>query len=114
MRLAMESGMKTIASFVLVAVAAVCTACAAHPGSSPDYPGYKRVMLDGQERYCYATGSGTERKAVCFTRVQVQQAQLRQAQLLQNGTSPPTPNLDAQQAGLQLQQSVGNIPMRTP
>jgi len=102
--------MKTFGPLLLAAVTSICAACVTHPGMSPDYPGYKRVLVNGQERYCYATGSGTERKAVCFTQVQVQQAQLRQAQMLENGTRPPTPNLDAQQAGLQLQQSAADLP----
>ena len=58
--------MKTISGFILLVSAAACAGCATVTppptlASHPDhyYPGYQRVLVDGQERFCYTTGSGT-------------------------------------------------------
>jgi hypothetical protein len=140
----MESGMKTIRSFVFVTVAAACAGCATHePGSSGttahtlpafpqpqtysaaqlaalrktpggDYPGYQRIVVDGQARYCrrnLATGLGlnAESKVICITEAQVwaeqQRAQLlasaQQEQLRRSGTE----QLESQEAWRQQAQS---------
>ena len=49
------------------------------------YSGYKRVVSNGQELYCrndVATGSHTERKAVCLTEAQVRIEQLKAEQFM--------------------------------
>jgi hypothetical protein len=49
------------------------------------YTGYQRVVSNGQERYCrndVATGSHTERKAVCLTEAQVRIEQLKAQQFM--------------------------------
>ena len=110
--------MKTISGFILVMVAAACAACAtqrtlpSHPvvQSGGYIPGYQHVLVDGQDRYCYAKGSGTERKAICLTDAAVWEARNRREQMVENGTRPPTPNLDSQQVGVQLLQSAANMP----
>ena len=50
------------------------------------YTGYQRVVSNGQERYCrndVATGSHTERKAVCLTEAQVRLQQIKTQQFMQ-------------------------------
>ena len=50
------------------------------------YAGYQRVVSNGQERYCrndVATGSHTERKAVCLTEAQVRLQQIKTQQFMQ-------------------------------
>ena len=45
-----------------------------------DYLGYQRIVINGQERYCRndkATGSRTQRTAVCLTKDQVKAEQLK-------------------------------------
>ena len=45
-----------------------------------DYLGYQRIVVNGQERYCRndkATGSRTQRTAVCLTQAQVKAEQLK-------------------------------------
>jgi hypothetical protein len=94
--------MKTITGLILLVVAGACTACAtqepptlpSHPEGQAvapqigalekkpgdNYPGYQRIVVNGQERYCrndMATGSHTERKAICLTQAQVKAEQLR-------------------------------------
>jgi hypothetical protein len=64
---------------------------AAQPAAPPTghggaYAGYQRVVSNGQERYCrndVATGSHTERKAVCLTESQVRLQELKTQQFLQ-------------------------------
>ena len=95
--------MGTVNLAAIALLAAVLSACAAQPPKSiafsqpqvlPGTPqenagtfrGYKRIVIDGQERYCrndLATGSHTERKAVCLTEAQwrVQQALAEQLML---------------------------------
>jgi hypothetical protein len=49
------------------------------------YSGYRRVVADGQELYCrndVATGSHTERKAVCLTQAQMRIEQLKAQQFM--------------------------------
>ena len=49
------------------------------------YTGYQRVVSNGQELYCrndVATGSHTERKAVCLTQAQVRIEQLKAEQFM--------------------------------
>lgn len=49
------------------------------------YTGYQRVVSNGQELYCrndVATGSHTERKAVCLTQAQVRIEQLKAQQFM--------------------------------
>jgi hypothetical protein len=49
------------------------------------YTGYRRVVANGQELYCrndVATGSHTERKAVCLTEAQVRIEQLKAQQFM--------------------------------
>ena len=99
--------MKTITGFIFLVTAAACAACAtrepptlpSHPEAQAtaselgalvkkpgdNYPGYQRIVVDGQERYCrndLATGSHTERKAVCLTEAQVKAEQLRAQEFL--------------------------------
>jgi len=99
--------MKTITGFIFLVAAAVCTACAtqesatlpSHPEGQAtaaqrsafekkpgdNYPGYQRIVVNGQERYCrndLATGSHTERKAVCLTEAQMKAEQLRAQEFL--------------------------------
>ena len=110
--------MKTFSALMLLAVAAACVGCAtertlpSHPvaESGGSFPGYQRVLVDGQERYCYAVRTDTERKAVCATAAQLEAEQLRLARSVEYGSRPLTPNVDAQYAGVQLQQSAANIP----
>jgi hypothetical protein len=107
-----------INGFLILAIAAACAGCAtertipSHPlaQAGGSFPGYQRVMVDGQERYCYAVRSGTERKAVCATAAQLEAEQQRLARTVEYGSRPLTPNVDAQYAGVQLQQSAANIP----
>ena len=50
------------------------------------YAGYRRIVSNGQERYCrndVATGSHTERKAVCLTEAQVRMQELKTQQFMQ-------------------------------
>lgn len=49
------------------------------------YTGYKRIVSNGQELYCrndVATGSHTERKAVCLTQAQARIEQLKAEQFM--------------------------------
>ena len=107
--------MKTIRTLVFVVIPVVCAACATQQSRtisalpepptaqdmqrfqrSPngDYPGYQRVVVDGQEQFCrQATrGSLSESRVVCLT-----EAQLRTEHLLAQE--------QAQQLQRQLQQS---------
>ncbi len=134
--------MKTITRFVFVLVAAVLTACATQPprtlsalpdppsarqiqgslwkSSSGDYPGYQRILVDGQERYCRQNpgmSRHAESRLVCLTEAQVrtehmlaQQSQLRQAVEFENATRPPTPNIDNLQAAVQAAQILADQP----
>ena len=104
--------MKTINGFIFLVVAAACTACAtqpqsiaSHPEAGRQYPGYRLVMVSGQPRYCYAVGSGTDRKAVCLTEAQVrQELTARQAARLSENYSdllrPLTPNVALNNGGM--------------
>ncbi len=94
--------MRTVTGVVIVLGAGVLAACAARPPQSiafsqpqilPGTPlenagtfrGYKRIVIDGQERYCrndLATGSHTERKAVCLTEAQWRTQQALAEQLM--------------------------------
>lgn len=59
---------------------------AAPKGHGGAYAGYQRVVSNGQERYCrndVATGSHTERKAVCLTEAQVRLQELKTQQFMQ-------------------------------
>lgn len=140
---AVEIAMKMIRSFVFVGVAAVCAACATQPprtvsalpqpptarqilqplakSPSGDYPGYQRIVVDGQTRYCRqnpTTDPETGSRVVCLTDAQLrtehllaqQQLRLQEAQSRQDWTRSPTPNLDSQAAAVQLQQSAANLP----
>ncbi len=88
---------------------------------SGDYIGYQRIVVDGQQRYCrqnLTKNPQTESRVVCITEAQLrtehllaqERAQLRQTQLLQGASRPPTPNREAQQASMQLMQNAANIP----
>ncbi len=51
-----------------------------------DYVGYQRIVVNGRELYCRndkATGSHTERNAVCMTEAQVKAEQLRARMLIE-------------------------------
>ena len=91
---------------------------------SGDYPGYQRIVADGHERYCRRNLNPlADDKVVCVTEAQVriehfqaqqalqaQQSQLAQAQMLKDATRPPTPNIDARQNAMQMQQSANTMP----
>jgi hypothetical protein len=110
--------MKTFGGLILLVIAAACEGCAtqrtlpSHPvaESGGSFPGYQRVLVDGQERYCYAVRTDTERKAVCATAAQLEAEQQHLARSVQYGSRPLTPNVDAQYAGVQLQQSAADLP----
>jgi len=89
--------MKTIGGFIFLIGATACAVCAAQtpptaskPATPPKeyggaYSGYRRVVADGQELYCrndVATGSHTERKAVCLTQAQMRIEQLKAQQFM--------------------------------
>ena len=110
--------MKSFSGLILLVVAAASAGCAterslpSHPvaESGRSFPGYQRVLVDGQERYCYAVRTETERKAVCATAAQLEAEQQRLARSVEYGSRPFTPNVDAQYTGVQLQQNAANIP----
>ena len=144
--------MKTIRTFVFVVVPVLCAACASEsshtlpafpaPPTARDieqplektaegtYPGYERIVVDGQELYCRQTAvvdSQTGSKVACMTEAEVrsehqlaqmkaqllaqERSQARQSQNFETGSRPPTPNIDNQASAMQLQQSVANVPM---
>ena len=101
--------MKTLTGFILLIGIAACSASAADtvpPRTLPSHPepqsatsesaatskeyggayaGYQRIVSNGQERYCrndVATGSRTERKAVCLTAAQMRIEQLKAQQFV--------------------------------
>ena len=109
--------MKAISGFIILAVAAAGAGCAtqrtlpSHPVASGDrFPGYQLVLVDGQERYCYAVRTATDRKAVCATAAELDAEHDRLARTVEYGSRPQTPNIDARQASIQLQQSAANLP----
>ena len=151
--------MKPITSFALVAVAASLAACAtrkpaastAPPRTVPalpeartysaaqlaalqaapggEYPGYQRIMVEGQVRYCrknLATGSPTESMAICLTeaglwaeqrRALLEQARAQADELLRAGNiqlqnNDGTIQLQNQESWRQLVQSAAvNMPV---
>ena len=149
--------MKTITSCVLVVVAAASAACATHePATSSaashtlpalpqpqtyspaqltalrktpggNYPGYQRIMVDGQTRYCRrsrVTGSNTESKVVCVTEAQIWSEQLRAQQLASviedDSRRSGTAQIENQEAARQLIQNIAAnnpvtvVPMTAP
>jgi hypothetical protein len=148
----MESGMKTITSCVVVAVAAACAGCATHapaisgtaPGTVPalpvahaysaaqlaelrktpggEYPGYQRILVDGQTRYCrknLATDSATDRPVICLTEAQLWAEQLRAQELAsaqaEDRRRDATQQLESQEAWRQQAQNIAvNNPVTVP
>lgn len=99
--------MKQATTFVILSAAAVLTACASHPPApglaagqqSPAYfHGYRRMIVNGQERYCQLgdiVGSRIKQE-ICLTRAQVEASQADAQQMLQtieqaNSECPTSP-----------------------
>ncbi len=90
--------MKQATTFVILSAAAVLVACASHlPAPAPAtalaagqqqpayFHGYRRMIVNGQERYCQLgdiVGSRIKQE-ICLTRAQVESAQADAQQLLQ-------------------------------
>lgn len=91
----MGGDMKAVAGFVFLTTMGALGGCATPPPTIPivsphmtesgALTGYRRIVLDGQERYCrndLATGSHTEHKGVCLTKAQWLAQQARAAEFM--------------------------------